>query len=109
MPAEEPSRPVALSARVSDPSTTRMLAGRTMTAVMDRLRADGQEVTASFVDLAGMAADIGRSLVSADPTVTVQRAVELVGMADGLIVATPVHKAGSAACSSRSRTCPTTT
>ncbi|MFF5553856.1 NAD(P)H-dependent oxidoreductase [Streptomyces olivaceoviridis] len=83
-----------MSAGVSDPSTTRMLAERTTTAVMGRLRAGGQEVTASFVDLAGMASDIGRSLVSADPMATVQRAIELVGTADGLIVATPVYKAG---------------
>ncbi|MGI5502282.1 CE1759 family FMN reductase [Lentzea sp. CA-135723] len=90
----KPINVVVVSAGVSDPSTTRMLAERATAAVMDRLRASGEEVTASFVDLAGMAADIGRSIVSADPVKSVQRAIEQVGAADGLVVATPVYKAG---------------
>ncbi|MGV9364179.1 CE1759 family FMN reductase [Amycolatopsis sp. NPDC003731] len=89
-----PLRVVVLSAGVSDPSTTRMLAERTAAAVMDRLRTGDQQVTASFVDLAALAADIGQSIVSADPVATVQHAIEQVGAADGLIVATPVYKAG---------------
>jgi FMN reductase len=91
---DKPLHVVVISAGVSDPSTTRMLAERTTAAVMERLRARNEDVTASFVDLAGMAADIGRSLASADPTAAVQRAIELVGAADGLIAATPVYKAG---------------
>ncbi|MGW3995857.1 CE1759 family FMN reductase [Amycolatopsis sp. NPDC004772] len=89
-----PIRVVVISAGVSDPSTTRMLAERTTAAVLDRLRTGDGPVTASFVDLAALAADIGRSIVSADPVAAVQDAIEQVGTADGLIVATPVYKAG---------------
>ncbi|MFI2364062.1 CE1759 family FMN reductase [Promicromonospora sp. NPDC019610] len=91
---DKPLHLVVISAGVSDPSTTRMLAERTTAAAMEHLRAGGAQVTASFVDLAAMGADIGRSIVSADPTAPVQRAIELVGSADGLIAATPVYKAG---------------
>jgi FMN reductase len=89
-----PARLLVISAGVSDPSTTRLVAERTAMAVMSRVRATGSEIAASFLDLAGIAADLGRSLVSAGPTEPVQRAIEQVGSADGLIVATPVYKAG---------------
>jgi LLM-partnered FMN reductase, CE1759 family len=92
--SSNPIRLVVLSAGVSDPSTTRMLAERVLQTAMDRIRATGEEVSAAFIDLASLAPEIGRSIVSTDPTAAVQRAIEQVGAADGLIVATPVYKAG---------------
>ena len=90
----EPVRLVVVSAGVSDPSTTRMLAERVTQASLDHIRETGREATASIVDLAPIASDIARTLISAATIEPVQRAIGQVATADALIVSTPVYKAG---------------
>jgi FMN reductase len=89
-----PLRLAVVSAGVSDPSTTRMLADRVARKSLDLLRQAGAEVTVSVLDLAPLAADIARALVAEFPGEAVRVAIEQVAAADALIVATPVYKAG---------------
>jgi len=91
---DRPVRLVIVSAGVSDPSTTRMLAERTAQAALNRIRETGREARASIIDLAPIAPDIARSLTSTMPSAPVQEAIERLADADALIVSTPVYKAG---------------
>ncbi len=91
---EAPLRIVAISAGTSDPSTTRMLADRAAQATVARLRDAGRNASAMVVELAPIATDIARSLVSGFPAGAVQEAISTVAHADALIVSTPVYKAG---------------
>jgi FMN reductase len=83
-----------LSAGVSDPSSTRMLADRIAQRTIDVLRDAGTEARVSVVDLAPIATDIAQSLVSGFPGEQVQAAIERLAGADAIIAATPVYKAG---------------
>jgi FMN reductase len=87
-------RLVVVSAGVSDPSTTRLLADRAAQKAVDLLRQDGVEATVTVIDLAPLAADIARALVSGFPGAEVQAAIDRVAGADALVVSTPVYKAG---------------
>lgn len=83
-----------VSAGVSDPSSTRLLADRIAQNTIDTLRGAGTEVTLSVIDLGPIATDIARSLVSGFATPKVQEAIDRLGTADGIIASTPVYKAG---------------
>lgn len=87
-------RLVVVSAGVSDPSTTRMLADRIAQKTLDLLRETGTQASVSVIDLAPIAADIARAIVAGFPSDAVQGAVDQVAAADALIVSTPVYKAG---------------
>lgn len=89
-----PARIAVVSAGVSDPSATRMLAERAAQASLDQIQAAGGEAVASVIDLAPIAADIARMLVTGHPVQKVQQAIDQVAAADALIVSTPVYKAG---------------
>lgn len=91
---EAPFRLIAVSAGTSDPSTTRMLADRAAQSVVDRLRESGRNATAEVIELAPIAVDIARALVSGLPVPAVQDAIVKLAGADGIIVSTPVYKAG---------------
>lgn len=90
----EPARLVVVSGGTGDPSTTRMLADRIAQAALDRVRGTGKDASVSIIDLAPLAVDIARSLVSGTPTESVSAAIQTIAVADGLVVATPVYKAG---------------
>jgi len=95
-PAAPPS-PVAVvvvSAGVSTPSSTRLLADRIAQRAVDTLRASGTPVTVSVIDLAPIAVDIARSLVAGFPTEAVQEALDLLAKADAIVASAPVYKAG---------------
>lgn len=83
-----------VSAGVSDPSSTRLLADRVAQKAVDTLRADGTPVTVTLIDLAPIAVDIARSLVSGFPSEAVQDAIDRLAKADAIIASTPVYKAG---------------
>ncbi|SJM63420.1 CE1759 family FMN reductase [Gulosibacter sp. 10] len=89
-----PVRLVAISAGTGEPSTTRMLVDRAAQATVERLRAEGRDATAHVIELAPLAVGIARSTVSGFPEAEVQEAIGRVAAADGLIVSTPVYKAG---------------
>jgi FMN reductase len=90
----EPVRLVVVSAGVSDPSSTRMLADRIAQKSLDRLSAAGRATTLSIIDLAPLAVDIARAIVAGFANAAVQGAIDTLARADAVIVATPVYKAG---------------
>jgi FMN reductase len=94
-PAEtRPSRLVLVSAGTSDPSSTRLLAGRTADRAVALASGRGHAVTVIVVELREIAADITTALVSQLITPKLQQAIDALGEADGIIAAAPVYKAG---------------
>jgi len=83
-----------VNAGVSEESSTRRLAERIAQQSVDALRASGIPATVSVLDLAPLAVDIARSLVSGYPTEPVRDAISRLAAADAVIAATPVYKAG---------------
>ncbi|GAA1587316.1 FMN reductase [Kribbella sancticallisti] len=82
-----------ITAGVSDPSSTRLLADRIAQKSVDALRASGTSATVSVIDLAPMAVEIAQSIVSGVPHAKVQAAIERLAAADAIIASTPVYKA----------------
>lgn len=89
-----PVKLVVVSAGVSDPSSTRMLADRLAQKSLDRLSAAGFATSLSIIDLAPLAVDIARAIVAGFANDKVQAAIDTLAGADAVIVATPVYKAG---------------
>ena len=83
-----------ISAGVSDPSSTRLLANRIAQKTIDTLREAGLTATVQPVELGPIATDIARALVSGIPGPQVQDAIGKLARADAVIAATPVYKAG---------------
>ena len=94
-PAEH--RLVVVSAGTSDPSSPRMLADRTADAVAKRAAEDGTAVRVDVIELRRLTTEIGEALTTQVPGPELSRAIELLGDADGLVVATPVYKADPSA------------
>jgi FMN reductase len=90
----EPLRVVVVSAGVSEPSSTRLLADRTAQKVIDRLRESGSSATVSVIELGPLAVDIAQAIVSGFPGGRLQAAIERLAAADAVIASTPVYKAG---------------
>ena len=88
------ARLTVVSAGVSDPSSTRLLADRIGQKAVDILRESGVEVTVSAIDLGPIAVDIAHSIVAGFPRPKVQEAIERLAAADAIIASTPVYKAG---------------
>jgi FMN reductase len=91
---DEPLRLVVINAGVSDPSSTRMLVDRIAQKSLDRLSAAGAATTLSVIDLAPLAVDIAKAMVAGFPSDNVQSAIDTLAIADAIIAATPVYKAG---------------
>jgi FMN reductase len=83
-----------ISAGVSDPSSTRLLADRIAQKALDAIRAGGTPASVTVIDLGPIAVDIARSLVSGFPNEAVQEAINRLAKADAIIASTPVYKAG---------------
>jgi FMN reductase len=90
---EAPLRVVAVSAGLSEPSATRMLADRAIQATAERLRHSGRNTDARVIELAPIAADIAHALVGGVQSTRVEEAIDALANADGIIVSTPVYKA----------------
>jgi FMN reductase len=88
------TRLVVVSAGVSDPSSSRLLADRIVAKSLELLRESGTPASASVVELAPLAVEIARATVSGFPSEQLQAAIERVADADGVIVSTPIYKAG---------------
>ncbi len=93
MTSTTPTRVAVVSAGVSEPSTTRLIADRIAQRTVDTLRERGTTVTVTVIELAPHAGDIARSLVSGFPR-PVQTVIDHIASADAMIVCTPVYKAG---------------
>ncbi|MBU3866925.1 NAD(P)H-dependent oxidoreductase [Streptomyces sp. 4503] len=93
----DPDAPVGLvvvSAGVSNPSATRLLADRAAQKAVDLLRASGTPATVGVIELGPLAVDIAQAIVSGFPGERLQAAFERLAAADAVIASTPVYKAG---------------
>ncbi|OLF17447.1 FMN reductase [Actinophytocola xanthii] len=79
---------VVVSAGLTVPSSTRLLADRLATAV-----AGQTEVRVDVVELRDLATDIANNLVTGFPSPRLAAALETVTRADGLVAATPIFTA----------------
>ena len=87
-------RLAVVSAGTSDPSSTRLLAGRIAGRTVALAARDGHDVTVSVIELRELAADVSTALVSQLITPKLQEAITVLSETDGLVVSTPVYKAG---------------
>ncbi|MER5179801.1 FMN reductase [Streptomyces sp. NPDC002896] len=81
---------VVVSAGLSVPSSTRLLADRLAAATAERLPADTET---QVVELRDLAVEIANNFVTGFPGPALSRAIDAVTQADGLIVVTPVFTA----------------
>ena len=91
---DEPRRIVIVNAGTSDPSSSRMLADRIAQKTIDQLRVQGIAASVRLIDLGPLAGEIAHAIVSGFPRGALLDAVHQLAAADGVIVATPVYKAG---------------
>ncbi|WP_222195186.1 FMN reductase [Modestobacter italicus] len=82
-----------VSAGLSNPSSTRLLADRLTTATVEALRARGDDTTVEVVELRGHARDLADALVTGFPNTELQAAIDTVVGADAVIAVTPVFSA----------------
>ncbi|MGY1616227.1 FMN reductase [Geodermatophilus sp. SYSU D00691] len=82
-----------VSAGLSVPSSTRLLADRLTTATVEALRERGVSATVEVVELREHARDLADNLVTGFPNAALRSAVETVTGADGLIAVTPIFSA----------------
>src|SRR3954452_3827808 len=82
-----------LSAGLSTPSSTRLLADRLTAATVDALRSRGTEATVEVVELREHARDLADDLVTGFANESLQAAIDTVTGADGLIAVTPIFSA----------------
>ncbi|MGK5115399.1 MULTISPECIES: FMN reductase [unclassified Geodermatophilus] len=82
-----------VSAGLSTPSSTRLLADRLTTATVDALRARGDDATVEVVELRTHARDLADNLVTGFANGPLRAAIDTVVGADGLIAVTPVFSA----------------
>jgi FMN reductase len=85
---------IVISAGVSTPSSSRLLADRTAQKTVDLLRETGTKATVGVIELGPLAVDIAQAMVSGFPGTRLQTEIERLAHADALIVSTPVYKAG---------------
>src|ERR1700761_2690643 len=83
-----------VSAGTSDPSSTRLLADRIAERTVTEAAQRGREVQVSVVELRELATDIANAVVSQLITPKLREAITALAAADGLVVSTPVYKAG---------------
>ncbi|MFE6056544.1 FMN reductase [Kitasatospora sp. NPDC056446] len=84
---------VVVSAGLSKPSSTRLLADRLADATVRRLARDGREAEVTVVELRDLAVEIANNFVTGFPGPALSEAVRAVTEADGLIAVTPIFTA----------------
>jgi len=84
---------VVVSAGLSQPSATRMLADRLAEATRRGLEEQGRDVDVRVVELRDLATDIAHNLVTGFPSPGLADAVRAVEHADGLVVVSPIFSA----------------
>ena len=82
---------VVVSAGLGQPSSTRLLADRLAAATERHLRAGGQEPRVSLVELRDHAQDLTNHLLTGFPSPDLQRAIDAVLGADGVIAVSPIY------------------
>ena len=95
-PVEQQSfRLAVVSAGTSDPSSTRLLAGRAADSATAILTGNGHVVASDVIELREISAEISTALVTQLVQPKLQQAIKVLGDADGIIASTPVYKAGA--------------
>ncbi|WP_432146052.1 FMN reductase [Streptomyces sp. bgisy084] len=84
---------VVVSAGLSTPSSTRLLADRLTDAVRDELADQGHKAEVEVIELRGLAVAIANNLVTGFPPPQLADAIEAVTSVDGLVTVTPVFSA----------------
>ncbi|WP_432122944.1 FMN reductase [Streptomyces sp. S1] len=84
---------VAVSAGLSSPSSTRLLADRLLQAARYRLAEQEYAVDVEVVELRDLAVDIANNFVTGFPSGKLREALDAVTGADGVIAVTPVFTA----------------
>ncbi|GLW67855.1 oxidoreductase [Kitasatospora phosalacinea] len=84
---------VVVTAGLSVPSSTRLLADRLAEATARDLRETGREVDVRVVELRELARDVADNLVTGFPPPALRDAVRAVEEADGIIAVTPIFSA----------------
>jgi FMN reductase len=87
-------RVVAISAGMSDSSSTRMLVDRLLAALHTQAKESGRELSAQVVELRPLAAELAQTVTSGLVGPRVQDALDALAGADAVIAATPVYRAG---------------
>lgn len=87
-------RLVVISAGVSEPSSSRLLADRAAQKTVDLLAEAGVAASIGVIELGPLAVDIAQGIVSGFPNERVQAAIDRLAAADAVIASTPVYKAG---------------
>ena len=82
-----------VSAGLSVPSSTRLLADRLTAATVEALRDRGVAATVEVVELREHARDLADNLVTGFPNAALRTSIETVTGADGLIAVTPIFSA----------------
>ncbi|MEU5646873.1 FMN reductase [Streptomyces milbemycinicus] len=93
MSTRQALRLAVISAGLSVPSSTRLLADRLTEAVRAELTEAGREVEVRVVEVRDIAVDIAKNFASGFPSPDLSDAIETVTSADGLIAVTPVFTA----------------
>ncbi|MET9433385.1 FMN reductase [Streptomyces sp. NPDC006551] len=84
---------VAVSAGLSQPSSTRLLADRLVKAAEERLTEREYAVEVQVVELRDVAIDIAKNFVTGFPSARLRAAIDAVTGADGVVAVTPVFTA----------------
>jgi FMN reductase len=82
-----------VSAGLTNPSSTRLLADRLTAATVDALRTRREDATVEVVELRTHARDLADNLVTGFPNASLRTTVDTVTGADGLIAVTPIFSA----------------
>ena len=84
---------VVVSAGVSQPSSTRLLADRLATATVSTLEVAGEEATVTVLELRELAQDITNAVLTGFAGPRLQEAVDALTAADAVIAVTPTFNA----------------
>jgi FMN reductase len=82
-----------VTAGLSQPSSTRLLADRLTEATVEASTLGGVEVDVTVIELRDLAQDITNNLLTGFPSGRLQDAIDAVARADGLIAVTPIFSA----------------
>ncbi|MEU4301490.1 FMN reductase [Kitasatospora aureofaciens] len=83
----------AVSAGLSKPSSTRLLADRLAEATVRRLGEEGREAEVAVIELRDLAVDIANNFVTGFPAAALREAIGTVTEADAVIAVTPIFTA----------------
>jgi FMN reductase len=84
---------VAVSAGLSQPSSTRLLADQLTDATRQALESDGSTVDVAVIELRDLAHDIVNNLITGFPSPVLEKAISTLVAADGLIAVSPLYNA----------------